>query len=111
MVRRNKYAKRGRPKKVYPTYLNYSKRLGGIPVKVKNGKVMYDYNINRSVYTKWASNKISDEEVERLNAPLPQGDGSFIRKCIYEIRFGIRNETNKERRKREYEEWWENVQQ
>jgi hypothetical protein len=93
MVRRNKYLKRGRPRK------KHTVPLGGIPMKVKNGRVMY---AGKSIPM-----NNTTEEVQRGKAVLPSGEGNFIRRHIYEMRFGILDETYEERRKREYKEWWD----
>ena len=104
----------GRPKKTFKKSddrKHYA--LGGIPMGIKNGKVIYlqqvrnDYSIKKSrgdevIY-------FDSESEERRNAVLSIGDGSFIRRHIYEVRFDIAedDETDDERRKREYGEWWE----
>jgi len=105
-----KYKKAGRPRKAFPKHLTHVERLGGMPMKCENGRIMYKYNLKKAYNDSWVSNKMSQEEVERIDAPLPQGEGSFVRRHIYEIRFGIEDETDKERRKREYEEWWKDVE-
>ena len=96
MVRRKKYIKIGRPSKVKPNYLNYCSRLGGLPMKCKNGKITYAWK----------------PFVKDFENPLPivdAGEENFIRKHIYEMRFNIppEEESDDERRKREYKEWIE----
>ncbi len=113
MTRSHRLVKKGvigRPKKAFPLRYNENLRVGGIPMKVVNGRIQYKYNLNKRNLTTYFPNKMSQEEVERLDAPLPQGEGDIIRKSIYELRFGIEDETDKERRKREYEEWWKDVE-
>jgi hypothetical protein len=92
----------GRKKKAKPIRENRHLALGGVPMKVSNGKIEYAWKFLRKSWT------YSDqEEIERDNAILPEGDGDFVRRHIYEVRFDIHNETDDERRKREYKEWWD----
>ena len=106
MVWRNKYANRGRPKKMFKKSddkKHYA--LGGIPMTIVNGKIKYAQMIPNK-FLNW----FADEgDIERDEAVLPVGDGSFIRRHIYEVRFDIEedDESDDERRKREYKEWWE----
>jgi len=106
--------KRGRPYKIFKkSDKRKHKALGGIPVKItKTRKIKYvqiiskNYNIKRErggeqIY-------FDSESEERRDSILPTGDGDFIRRHIYEMKFNIRSEeSNDERRKREYLEWWE----
>lgn len=96
----------GRPKKRTPLRHSPHKSIGGIPMKVRKGSIVYAQKIpdNYSVIDKKPTDA---EEEERSKATMPTGDGSFIRRHIYETRFGIGEETEDERRKREYKEWWE----
>ena len=94
---------KGRPKKVSPQQYNYLSRLGGIPMKCQNGQIDYVWKPN-------CSNKnIKADEIMRENAVLLSGDGSFVRRHLYEMRFNISSEAepDDERRKREYKEWIE----
>ena len=98
---------RGRPKAKYPIRGNQHHALGGIPMTIRNGKIRYkqivphNYGVNKD-------GEFEDEEsLERERAVLPIGVGNFIRRHIYELRYDIKtHENDQERRKREYEEWW-----
>jgi hypothetical protein len=92
----------GRKKVLIQKEFNYNSRLGGIPMIIRNGKIDYAWK-----KTKWHKDKESFKEDEERFHLLPQGEGSFIRRHIYETRFGIEDETDEERRRREYKEWWE----
>ena len=96
-----KKGKIGRPSKAVPKRMNYASRLGGIPMYYEEGKIIYKSN-----FPHWYNIK-SSEEIQREDAILEQGDGDFVRRHIYEFRFGIKDESDKERRKREYKEWIE----
>jgi len=105
----------GRPKKMFKKSDERKQHsLGGIPVEIKNGKIRYiqivpnDYSIKKErggelIY-------FDAESEERLDSVLLEGEGNFIRRHIYEVRFDIDedDETDDERRRREYKEWWEN---
>lgn len=97
---------RGRLRKSRKLSKQPYKSLGCIPMKVKKGVIAYKQKIpnNYSIIDKIPTDA---EEQERGCATLPIGEGSFIRRHIYEMRFGIGEETEEERRKREYEEWWD----
>ena len=99
--------KRGRPKKLRPLRYNHTKSLGGIPVKCKNGKISYTQFIPKNYGTDKYGEYFDEESAERDKAELPDGEGSFIRRHVYETRFEIGEETEEERRKREYKEWWD----
>lgn len=111
-VRRNKYKKAGRPKRRFKKSAERQhKSLGGIPMKVARGKIDYAIYVPHNYTKKYDKSRgtyYEDEEsAERENATMPEGEGDFIRRHIYEVRFGIDEETDDERRKREYREWWE----
>jgi len=99
----------GRKKKQFPLEYRKHKSLGGIPMKIVTSKgVTYKQTVPYNyVYNKERKEYIDEEMIEREYAPLPEGEGSFIRRHIYEMRFDIKDESNKERRKREYKEWIE----
>jgi len=103
----------GRPKKRFRKGdKRKHKSLGGIPMKInKKGNIVYAGivpNNYQKKYDKHHGTYYEDSESkERGNATLPVGRGNFIRRHIYEIRFDIKDETEDERRKREYKEWWE----
>jgi hypothetical protein len=101
-MRRNKQKCMGRPKVEKPKRFNYNERLGGVPMVIKKGKI--DYVWSRPAFC-WNHKDI--EEIEREEAEMPTGEGDFVRRHIYEVRFDIKDETDDERRKREYKEWWE----
>ena len=95
----------GRRKVLNPLKGHQHKSLGGIPMKIKNGKIVYAQHVPHN-YTKDDKGSYFDKEsIERQN-PV-QRQPSFIRQHIYETRFAIGEETNEERRKREYKEWME----
>jgi hypothetical protein len=89
----------GRKKVEKPLRKSPHLSLGGIPMEIRNGKITYKQYI--------PNHYSDDEEKEREKAELPTGDGDFVRRHIYEVRFDIKDETDDERRKREYKEWWE----
>ena len=107
--RLTKKGKIGRRKKLYPLQSRKHKSLGGIPMKLdKNKKVIYaQYVPHDYSYCLEREEYIDEEMIEREYATLQEGEGSFIRRHIYEMRFGIKDESDKERRKREYKEWIE----
>ena len=96
---------RGRRKVDHPLTGNQHKSLGGIPMKIKNGRVVYAQHVPHNYSTDDEGNHYDKESIERKN-PV-QRQPSFIRQHIYETRFGIGEETDDERRKREYKEWME----
>lgn len=114
MAWRNKYKARGRPKKMFRKSDDRKHHsLGGIPMEIKDGKIVYAQQV-RDEYSikKERGGEIiyfDSESEERRDATLPTGEGSFIRRHIYEMQFEIddEGETDEERRKREYKEWWE----
>lgn len=74
----------------------------------KQGRMVYAQKVPNNYTTLPGGSYTDAEQGERNNATLPQGEGSFIRRHIYEMRFSIRSEeSDDERRKREYLEWWE----
>ena len=98
-------SKMGRRKVDHPLTGRQHKSLGGIPMKIKNGKVMYAQHIPHNYSIDEKGNYYDQESIERQN-PV-QRQPSFIRQHIYETRFAIGEETEDERRKREYKEWME----
>lgn len=100
----------GRKVKLYSLQRRKHKSLGGIPMKLTKNtkKVAYKQKIpDNFSYCQDKEEYIDSESIEREYATLPEGEGSFIRRHIYEMRFDINNENNEERRKREYKEWIE----
>ena len=102
----------GRPKKRFPKRAGrMHKSLGGIPMKVVDGRIKYKQYVPHNYTKKYGKERgtyFEDKEsVERKNAVIHQGRGDITRIMIYEIRFDIKRETDHERRKREYKEWWE----
>ena len=67
---------------------------------IKKGKIVY---AEKFVHHRW--NWGDPEQKERSEATTPIGTGSFIRRHIFDTRFP--EETEDERRKREYKEWAE----
>jgi hypothetical protein len=106
MVRRNKYNKIGRPKKAFPLAKYDYKRLGGIPMTIKNGKVQYRSKVPRAYGKTKDGAYYDDESIEREQAILPTGLGSFVRRHVYEMRYAIGEKTLDEIRKEEYLKWW-----
>ena len=91
------HGKRGRKPKEHSTHRKPNRSLGGMPMKIKNGKITYAHPLrnpdkmwNRPWWLK------DSEELERDDAELPEGEGNFIRRHIYEMRFDIWDETDKE---------------
>jgi len=104
--------KRGRKTKAIPRTRQNQNLLGGIPMIIKNGIILYGDKVPKGFSYNSRRKCDSDaEEMFRNRAILPQGEGDFQRRHIYEMRFGIRtDESDDERRKREYHDWWENEQ-
>jgi len=79
-----------------------------IPMGIKNGRIVYLKRVNHKKKFDYDA-----EQVERSKAVLPRGEGSFIRRHIYEFRFGIEPECEKKRLTRSdiYENWeyWRKV--
>jgi len=106
MTKRHRLERKGRIGRPKSTFKKSAERqhysLGGIPMKVVNGRVGYAQIIPYI----WS---YFNEEIAVEDTYLPTGDGSFVRRHIYEVRFDIEeeDETKDERRKREYKEWWE----
>jgi len=92
---------------VHPLNKKPSKRLGGIPVKISKGKIMYAQKVPHNYSTDENGHHYDKESIERSNAMHHVKPPSFIRQHIYETRFAIGEETEDERRKREYKEWME----
>ena len=90
---------------IYPLNKNPHKSCGGIPMKISKGKIMYAQHVPHNYSTDDKGNYYDQESIERQN-PI-QRHPNFIRQHIYETRFGIGEETEGERRKREYKEWME----
>ena len=112
MVRRNKYKKKGgQIKRFCKSGKRQHKALGGIPMTVVNGKIQYQtyvpHHYTKKYDTKQGIYYEDKESVERRNAIIHHGRGNIARIMIYELRFDIKRETDDERRKREYREWWE----
>jgi hypothetical protein len=79
-------------------------------MEIKKGKVVYAQIVPDN-YTELPDGTCTDAEAEeRKSAVLPIGRGDFIRRHIYEMRFGIGEETDDERRQREYLEWWYRIE-
>ena len=114
-MRRNIRSRKGHPSRLHPHNKEPHKKLGGIPMGVtKAGNIVYKQRVPKNYSTKRERGGeliyFDAESEERRDSPLPIGEGSFIRRHIYETRFGIRTEeTDEERRKREYKEWIEKV--
>jgi len=112
-LRRNIRSRRGQPKKVMPLTEYHHKSIGCIPMKItKSGKIVYKQIVPKNYSTREVNGEVEcfdSESDERKNSILSTGEGSFIRRHVYEIRFNIRtDESDDERRKREYKEWIEN---
>jgi len=101
--------KRGRPKKLLKLRKQPHKSLGGIPMRMCRGKPVYAQRVPKNYSEGNDKEEPHDfESQERQKATLPVGSGDFIRRHIYEMRFGIRSdETPSERQKREYLSWIE----
>ena len=95
----------GRRKVANPLEGRQHKSLGGIPMKIKNGKIMYAQIVPKN-YTKDEQGNYYDQELIERQNPVQQ-EPSFIRRHIYEVRFNITNEPLEERRKKEYKVWME----
>jgi len=103
-MRRMKYGTKGKRRKV-----GAYKSLGGIPMIIKNGQIKYAVQVPKEYcwYDYELGSWTDAEEQMRKYATLNTGNGSFIRRHIYETKFAIGEETEDERRKREYREWIE----
>lgn len=102
----------GRRRKIFPVFKRQYKAIGGIPMRIVNGKIKYAQYVPHNYtkkYDKERGTYYEDEEtVERNNAVIHQGKGNIARIMIYELRHNmVDDETDEERRKREYREWWE----
>ena len=95
----------GRRKKLMPeTKRKQECYLGGIPMKVVNGKIVYASN-------RWCWHRSNTDNPIHVKATFPTMPvDSFVRRHIYNMRFNIIDEDEDERRKREYKEWWEKQQ-
>ena len=84
------------------------KSLGGIPMKIKDGKISYAQYVPKNYSIGENGEPYDSESIQRKHAVLPTGNGDYIRRHLYEVKFEIReDETDEERKKREYREWWE----
>ena len=84
------------------------KSLGGIPMKIKDGKIIYAQYVPKNYSIDGNGEPYDSESIQRKYATLPTGDGNYVRRHLYEVKFEIReDETEDERRKREYREWIE----
>ena len=105
--RLTRHGKVGRRAAMHPLNKKPSKRLGGIPMTIRRGKITYAQLVPHNYTKDDKGNYFDKESIERQN-PV-QRESSFIRRHLYETRFGIEDESEDERRKREYKEWIEGV--
>jgi len=112
MVARDRLTKEGtgsgRRKKKHAIRGRQHRALGGIPMKVVNGKVRYAQYVPKHYSIDENGEPYDSESIERKNATLQTHSGNYVRRHLYEMKFGFReDETDEERRKREYKEWIE----